>query len=93
MPCKQFPHGVDQSRFSDRELRVSLLLQIFLAVLGIGEGGAKDEILDLDLSTRLLVATLDNGAGCAALVGVFELSAEIVLGIAEVKFCANVRGA
>src|SRR6185312_6867522 len=51
------------------------------------------EILDLNFAARLLVATLDNGARRPTLVGVFQLGAEIVFWIAEIKFGANFRGA
>src|SRR4029450_11323278 len=91
MPGEQFAHSVDELRFRDRELRFRLFLQVFLAVLRIGQLGAKDEVLDLDLAARLFVAPLDDRARRAAFVGVFELSAQIVLGIAEIELGANVH--
>src|SRR5262249_62056058 len=58
-----------------------------------GERAAKDQVLNLNLATRLLVTALDNGARCAALVGIFKLRAEIVLGIAKIELGRNVRRA
>ena len=53
--------------------------------------GAEDQVLDLDLAARFLVAALNDGARRAALVGIFELRADIVLRIAEIKLGADVR--
>ncbi len=54
-----------------------------------GELRADGEILDLHFAARLLVAALDDGAGRVALVGIFQLLAEIVLRIAEIKLGAD----
>jgi hypothetical protein len=40
-------------------------------------GRAEDQVLDLHLAFGLLVAALDDGAGRAALVGIFHLRAEL----------------
>ena len=50
---------------------------------------AEDQVLDLHLALRLLVAALDDGAGRAALVGVFHLLADTVLRIAEIELGAD----
>src|SRR5437879_8303218 len=47
---------VDEAGFIDHVLGLGLLLQIFLAVLDVGQAGAEDQILDLDFPVGLLVA-------------------------------------
>ena len=76
MAREHLAHGVDQLLLRHRELRLGLLLAIFVAVFAhAGELGAEDEILDLDFALRFLVGALDDDAGRAALVGIFELRA------------------
>src|SRR6202011_2673818 len=66
--------GVDEITLSDRELRLRLLLQVVVAILAQpGDLRAEDEILDLNLALGLLVAALDDDAGAATFVRVFEL--------------------
>src|SRR5690349_17500731 len=48
-------HRLDELVLRYRELRLGLLLQIFVAVLGLVERGAEDQILDLHLALLLLV--------------------------------------
>ena len=50
---------------------------------------AQDQVLDLDFVFQFLVAALDDRAGAVALVGVFQLLADIVLRIAEIEFGAD----
>src|SRR5262249_37335091 len=45
--------------------------------LQLGELGAEDQVLDLHLAARLLVAALDDDAGRVALVGIFHLWTEL----------------
>ena len=78
MPREQLANFLDQTLFIDQELRFRLLLEVFIAVLDVAEPGTEDQVLDLNLLGGLLVAALDDGAGAAALVGIFELGAEIV---------------
>src|SRR3990170_6961580 len=68
-----FANGIDHAGLGHGELRLGLLLQIFVAVLDRGERGAKDQVLDLHLAVGLLVAALDDDARAAALVGIFHL--------------------
>ena len=67
MPREQFTHSFHELFLRYRELRLGLLLQIFLAVLDGGERGAEDQVLDLDFALGLLVAALDDRAGLARL--------------------------
>src|SRR5262245_18276569 len=55
----------------------------------LGELGAEDQILAGDLAVGLLVAALVDGARRTALVGVFELLADSMLRIAEIKLGAD----
>ena len=48
-----------------------------------------DQVLDLHLAFGLLVGALDHRARRAALVGVFHLLADAVLGIAEIELGAD----
>src|SRR5262249_2466824 len=89
VPRQERAHGLDQCRFLDRKLRLSLLLQIILAVLGVGHGRAQNEILDLNFAARLFILALDNGASCTTLVGVLKLSSEVIFRIAEIKLRTN----
>ena len=50
---------------------------------------AEDQILDLHLALRLFVTALNDRARRAALVGVFQLLADAVLRIAEIKLGAD----
>src|SRR5258705_6381799 len=84
---------VDEIGLIDHVLRLGLLLQIFLAVLDVGQASAEDQILDLDFPVGLLVAALNDRAGRIAPVGVFHLLAEAVLGISKIKLGANARAA
>src|SRR6266700_6820938 len=85
-------HGVDQLLLRHRELRLGLLLAIFVAVFAhAGELGAEDEILDLDFALRFLVGALDDDAGRAALVGIFELRAHSAA--AEIELGTDAGGA
>ena len=93
MFCEQAAHGLDHCRFLDDELRLGLLLQVFVAVLGRGQCCAQDQVLDLDFAARLLVAALNDGARRVPLVGVFELRSDIVFQIAEIELCTDVRRA
>src|SRR5579872_4035561 len=88
MPCQYFAHGGHEIVFIDLRLRLGLFLQIFVTVLGRGETGAEDEILDLNLALRLFVRPLDDHARRVAAIGIFELVAH-VLGIAEIELGAD----
>jgi len=74
--CEQAAHGLDQCCLFDGELRLGLLLQVFIAVLGRGERGPQNQVLDLDFAARFLVAALNDGTRRPALVGVLELCAD-----------------
>ena len=64
-------------------------LQVVVAVLAQARDlGAEDQVLDLHLALGLLVAALDDDAGRAALVGIFQLLAEIFR-IAEIELGAD----
>ena len=89
MAGENLPNPFDKLRFGHGELRLGLLLQIFLAVLDGGERGAEDQILDLHLAFRLLVAALDDDARRAAPIGIFHL--RLHAGLAEIKLGADVR--
>src|SRR5262245_58222832 len=91
--CEQAAHGLDQRCFLDGELRLGLLLQIFVAVLGRGQCCSQDQVLDLDFAARFLVAALNDGARRVPLVGVFELRPDIVFRIAEIELGTDVRRA
>ena len=65
---------------------------LLAAFFELGEFGADDQILDRDFALGLLVAALDDDARRVALVGVFELIAEIAR-IAEIKLGADFSGA
>ena len=83
-------HGVDQFLLGDGKLRLRLLLQMLLAALfQLCQFGADDQVLDGDFALGLLVGALDDHAGRVALVGVFELIAEIAR-VAEIKLGADV---
>src|SRR5436190_21186586 len=80
-------HGLDEVGFGDGELRLGLLLQIFVAILDRGERGTQDQVLDGDFAFGLLVATLDDDARGAALVGIFGLRAN--LAGSQIHLCAD----
>src|SRR5674476_1586592 len=82
----------DQVSLADGKLRPGLFLEVFVAILDGGQVGADDQVLDQHLIGELLVAALDDDARRMALVGIFELVAD-VLRIAEIKFGADVGGA
>src|SRR5689334_14479310 len=87
---EQFAYSLDQRVFLDRKLRLGLFLQIFLAVLDLAERGTESQILDLNLAARLLITALNDRAGRAAPVSIFELCPDIVFRVAQVKLGANV---
>jgi len=91
MAGENLPNPFDKLRFGHGELRLGLLLQIFLAVLDGGERGAEDQILDLHLALGLLVVALDDDARRAATIGLFHL--RLHAGLAEIKLGADVRRA
>src|SRR5690348_2991100 len=91
MPRQNFLHGLDQHALVDLGLGLALPLQIFLAVLDLGEPRAKDQILDLHLAPRLLVRALHDRARRIAAVGIFHLLADRVLGIAEIELGTDAR--
>ena len=67
-----------------------LLLQMLVAAFfQLGEFGADDQVLDRDFPLGLFVGALDDDARRVALVGVFELVAEVAR-IAEIKLGADV---
>ena len=84
---RNFAHRGDEIGLGHGELRLGLLLQIFVAVLDGGEGGAKREVLDLHFAFSLLVAALDDDARRGALVGIFHL--RLHAGLAEIKLGAD----
>src|ERR1700710_2725417 len=90
MARQNFAHGLDQPALVDLVLGLGLLLQIFFPVLGIGEAGAEDQILDLDFAVGLFIRSLHDRAGRIAPVGIFHLLTEAVFWIAEIKLGANV---
>ena len=58
MARQHLAHSSTSLVLIDLVLRLGLLLQIFLAVLDLGQAGAEDQILDLDLAIGLLVRAL-----------------------------------
>src|SRR5262245_7293243 len=85
-------HARDQVALWHRELRLGLLLPIFIVVLAqAGKLGAERQILDLHFAPSLLVAALDHDAGRAPLVGIFHLRAEFSR--PEIELGANIGGA
>src|SRR5690242_15933994 len=88
MPGQDLAHLGDEFGLADFGLRLGLPLQIFLAILDLGEPGAKDQILDLYLAARLFVGALHDRARRVTAVGIFHLLAERVLGIAEIELGA-----
>ena len=77
------------SLFLDRELRLGLLLEVFVAVLDVARRRAGDQVLDLHFALGLFVGALDDGARRAALVGIFELLADAVFRVAEIELGAD----
>src|SRR5438105_2742760 len=78
-------HGFDQLVLGDRELRGAALAPLLVRGNRSCSLGAFNEILDLNLAFRLLVAALNDHARRTTLVRVFELrahfpGAEIKLG-------------
>src|SRR5262245_12558001 len=86
---KHVPNGLDEFVFRYEALRFGLLLQVLVAILDRGERRAKDEVLDLQRSLRLLVAALDDDARRRTPVGVFHLRLQAA--IAEIKLGADAR--
>src|SRR4029079_5391975 len=85
-------HRIDQLRFRHGALCLRLRLQVLAAArVRSCEFAAEREVLDGDLAFGLLVRTLDHRARRVALVGVFELLADAVLGVAEIKLGADGR--
>src|ERR1700675_3311595 len=82
-------HRLDEVGFGDGELRLGLLLQIFVAVLDGSERGTEDQVLDGDLALGALIAALDDDARAAASVGIFHLRLHARL--AEIELGADVR--
>src|SRR5712692_644474 len=80
-------HGFDEFRFLHRELRRAALAPLLVGGDFIGGLGAEDEVLDLHLALRLLVAALDDDTRRVALVGVFQLRAHLAL--PKIKLGAN----
>src|SRR5579883_3083263 len=92
VPRQDLAHGLDQLRLRHRELRLGLLLQIVVAILGQpGDLGAEDQVLDLHLALRLLVGALDHHARRPAFVGIFHLRTELAR--PEIKLGADASGA
>ena len=89
MPRQHFAHGLDELGFRHRELRRARLAPFLVGGDGLGFLGAFDQVLDLHLALGLLVAALDDDAGRAALVGVFQLRAH--LAGAEIKLGIDAR--
>ena len=84
MARQHLAHRFDEFFLGHAALRLGLLLQMLVAALfELGELGADGEILDGDFALGLFVGALDHHAGRVALVGVFELIAEIAR-IAEI---------
>src|SRR5262245_3119825 len=78
-------HGVDEPALGNGKLRGPGLPPFLIRGDRGGGLGALDQILDLHLAPRLLVAALDDHAGTAAPIGIFHLrthfsAAEIELG-------------
>src|SRR5262245_19346233 len=83
-------------RFTQLVLRHPDLGRTALAPFLIGGdrrrlAGALDQVLDLHLAARLLVAALDDDAGGTALVGIFELRPHAAR--AEIELGADAGGA
>ena len=75
MPPQHLAHSLHQPRLGHGELGALAQFQIIRPVLGgRREFGAEDQITDRRLALIALVGALDNRAGRAATVGVFELS-------------------
>src|SRR5260370_5961362 len=88
---QHFAHGVDQSVFRNCELRRPALAPFLVRRDRRGGPLAFDEILDLHLAPVLLLGSLDDDAGRAALVGIFELRSH--LAGAEIELSADTGGA
>src|SRR5262249_55266117 len=85
VPRQNLAHRFDQPILRYRKLRLGLLAQIVVALLGKScELGAYDQIFDLDFALLLFVRTLDDDTGAAAAIGIFHLRAESAG--AEIKF-------
>ena len=78
VPREHLAHRFDQLGLRHRALRLGLFLQMLLAAFfQLGQLGADDQVLDRDLALGLFVGALDDDAGRVALVGVFDLRAEL----------------
>ena len=71
MAGENFAHGLDEIGFRHRKLRGSRLAPLFIGGNGRSGFRALNQVFDLDLAFRLLVAALDDDTGCAASVGIF----------------------
>src|SRR3990172_12328927 len=86
-----FANGIDHAGVGHGELRLGLLLQIFVAVLDRREIGAKDQILDGDLWAIWVISlglTLNDDARCTSLIGILYLRSHLG-GLAEIKLGAD----
>src|SRR5215471_5828118 len=89
MARQHFAHLGDKLGFLAGELRRARLAPLLVGD-DRGRGlGALDQVLDLHLAARLLVAALDDHARRVAPVGIFQLVAH-VLGVAEIELGADV---
>ena len=92
MARENFANLFDKLAFLAGDLGLCLLLQIVVAIAGVsGNFRADDQVLDLNLALRLLVAALNDDTRRIAPVGILELDAEIVLWIAEIELGADAR--
>src|ERR1700694_3972717 len=89
MPRQYFAYFGDDLVFPARKLRRTSLAPFLIGGNRGGSLGAVDQILDLYLAARLLIAALNDHTRRIAPVGVFELVAH-VFGIAEIQFGADV---
>ena len=80
MAREQFAHFFHQRILGYRFLRLRLLFQVIFALAGVAaQLRAGDQVADDDFATRFFIGALNDGAGAVALVGIFQLLADIVL--------------
>ena len=90
VPRQYRAHGFDEVCFRHGVLRFGLFLQMLLAAFfQLRQFGADDQILDRDLAFGFFIGALDDDARRVALVGIFELIAEVAR-IAEIKLGADI---
>src|SRR5665213_1376378 len=89
MARQQFLHRLHQVIFTHSDLRLGLFLEVFGAVLDTGERRAEHQILDGQFVPLFFVGALDNRARTAAFIGIFQLLADGMFRVAEIKLGAD----